>query len=52
MEFLQRLKELFSIMDGTNVQPTAWIITICSVVFIAIIVLVIVLAKKNKTKKE
>ena len=52
MEFLQRLKELFSIMDGANVEPTAWIITICSVVVVSVIVLTIVLAKKNKAKKE
>lgn len=51
MELFQRLKDLFSIMNGTNVQPTAWIITICSVIFAAVIVLVIILAKKNKEKK-
>ena len=43
-----RIFGLFGIMDGSDVAPTALIITVCSVVFAAIITLVVILAVKNK----
>lgn len=44
------LLSVFGIMDGYDVAPTALIIAICSVIFVSVITLVIILAKKNKPK--
>ena len=46
------LLSIFGIMDGNDVEPTALIIVICSVLVIAVMTLAIMLAKKNKKKKD
>ena len=51
MKGLNHLLSIFSVMDGNDVEPTALIIVICGALFLAVITLTIILAKKNKPKK-
>lgn len=49
---LQKFQEIFGITDGTDVAPTALIVCICGAITLAVLILVIILARKNRKKKD